>query len=58
MQQPGAWTSQINEVHFLCDNSMSRLGEMAVLSNVQKLIQKVKEDKEIGTYILKNNNKI
>ena len=41
-----------NKVHLLHKATLSGLGEVAVLSNAQKLIQKVKQSKETEEYVL------
>lgn len=45
-RQPGAQTRQTDKFHFLYKTTLSRLGEVSVLSDVQKQTQRVEENKE------------
>ena len=46
----GAQTGLTNNVHFLQETNMSRMGEIAALCNAQKPTQRIKENEEIGEY--------
>jgi len=47
----------IDKDYFLHEASLSRLGDMAVLSNVQKPVQRVKENKEQRNMFQTNKQK-
>ena len=47
-RQPGAWAWLMDQVHLLRAISLSRLGEMTVLSNAQKPTHGIKENEEMG----------
>ena len=51
---PEAQGGQIAKVH-LHKTSLSRLGEVAILSNVQKLTQRVKKGRNKGIYFKQRN---
>lgn len=48
MRQPKTKAGLNNKFHLLYEATTSRLGEVAVLSNAQKLIKSTKENKEAG----------
>ena len=45
-RQPGAWAGLVDKVRLLHETTLSRLGEMVVLSNAYKSTQRVKENEE------------
>lgn len=45
-RQPRAWAGFIDEVHFLHETTLSRLGKVAVSSSAQKPTQRVRVKKK------------
>lgn len=47
----------IDKIHLLHKTTLSRLGDVAILSNVQKPTQSLKENEETKEYVLNKQDK-